>query len=339
MKVVRVLEPNVMQIQDAPSPERHAGEVRVHVERVGICGSDLAAIQGQNPFIKYPLIPGHEFSGRIVETEPGSSLHVNDLVSVRPVLSCGTCRACLAGDQNHCAQLRVLGVHVDGAYAEEITVPEYVIKKVPASIDAEMAAMVEPTAVAVHINRRARMSPGKDIAVIGAGVIGNLILQVGKAKGANKVLAVDRVEKRLPLAEATGADWAINSATVDPIAFTREHVGEGFDIVYDLVGIEPVIEQAIQMTRAGGTVVLIAIPHHKMVSFNYQEVFRKELELIGTRLHNDADFDETIQLLAAGKIDTKSLITHRMPLTQGLEAVELVRTQPDVAFKVILETD
>jgi L-gulonate 5-dehydrogenase len=337
MKAIRVLQPNVMEIQEVASPVRRAGEVRISIERAGICGSDMAIIQGQNPFAKYPVTPGHEFAGRVAEADAGSKFRAGDLVTALPILTCGQCDACRAGEQNHCAQLKVLGVHTEGAYAEEIVVPEILVKKLPAGLSVDMAGLAEPTAVAYHVYRRGRAKPGDNIAVIGAGVIGNLIFQVGKAKGANRVLAVDRVEQRLPLALETGADWAINSAQVDPVAFTREHVGEGFDVVFELVGIEPVVEQAIQMTRPGGVVVLIAIPHHKMMSFNYQEVFRKELELVGTRLYNDRDFEAAIALLAAGKIAADKIVTHRLPLAEGLEAIKLVREQPDIAFKVMLQ--
>ena len=339
MKAVRVLEPNVVEVQDIPSPERHPGEVRIRIERAGICGSDLAIIQGKNPFAKYPVTPGHEFSGRIVKTDPNSKFKEGELVTARPVLTCGQCRACLSGNHNHCPNLKVLGVHLDGAYAEEIVIPEEVVKKVPDGLSADVASMAEPTAVAYHINRRARLVPGQNVAVIGAGVIGNLIFQVGKAQGADKVLATDIVEERLPLAVELGADWAINSKQVDPIAFTRQEVGEGFDVVFDLVGTEGVVEQAIQMTRPGGIVVLIAIPHHEKLSFNYKEVFRKELELVGTRVYNDRDFEDTLDLLASGKINAERLISHWIPLNQGLEAIELVQTQPATAFKVLLETN
>jgi 2-desacetyl-2-hydroxyethyl bacteriochlorophyllide A dehydrogenase len=338
MRAIRVLEPNVMEVKEVPAPVMNEGEVRIRIERAGICGSDMAIIQGQNPFAKYPVIPGHEFSGRIAETGKSSSFRVGDIVTARPVLTCGKCKACLRGDQNHCAQLKVLGVHQEGGYAEEIVLPEEVVKKVPAGMDVELAALAEPTAVAVHCNRRGHIAAGKSVAVIGAGVIGNLIFQVARAKGAERILAIDRVQQRLPLALETGADWAINSAEVDPVQFTREKIGEGFDIVFDLVGIEATMEQSIQMTRPGGSIVMIAIPHHKMVTFNYQDVFRKELELIGTRLYNDADFNEAIQLIAAGSINGARIITHRLPLDEGIRAIEIMRTQPDVAFKVMLES-
>jgi L-gulonate 5-dehydrogenase len=339
MKAVRVLEPNVIEIQDIPAPKRHPGEVRIRVGYAGICGSDMAIIQGKNPFAKYPVTPGHELSGRIAEADPDSEFKEGDPVTARTVLTCGKCKACVTGHHNHCANLRVLGVHMDGGYAEEVVIPEEVVKRLPDGLGLDVASLAEPAAVAYHINRRARLEPGQDMAVIGAGVIGNLIFQVGKALGANKVLAMDIVEPRLPLALELGADWAINSKQIDPIAFTQKHVGEGFDVVFDLVGTEGVVEQAIQMARPGGVVVLIAIPHHEQLSFNYREVFRKELELVGTRLYNDADFEATLDLLAAGKVNAARLISHRMPLEQGLEAIELVQTHPDTAFKVLLQAN
>jgi L-iditol 2-dehydrogenase len=326
-------------VQEIPSPERRPGEVRIRIERAGICGSDMAIIHGKNPFAKYPVTPGHEFSGRVADADPDSGFREGELVTARPVLTCGQCRACLSGNHNHCADLKVLGVHVDGAYAEEIVVPEEIVKKVPGGLSADVASLAEPAAVAYHVNRRARLVPGQNVAVIGAGVIGNLIFQISKAQGADKVLATDIVEERLPLALEVGADWAIDSKQIDPIAFTQQEVDEGFDVVFDLVGTEGVVEQAIQMTRPGGTIVLIAIPHQQKLAFNYKEVFRKELELVGTRVYNDTDFEDTLGLLASGKINAERLISHWIPLNQGLEAIELVQTQPATAFKVLLETN
>ena len=111
MKAIRVLEPNVMEIQEVASPVRRAGEVRIRIERAGICGSDMAIIQGQNPFAKYPVTPGHEFSGRVAEADAGSKFQVRRPGDRAPILTCGQCDACLAGEQNHCAKLKVLGVH------------------------------------------------------------------------------------------------------------------------------------------------------------------------------------------------------------------------------------
>lgn len=339
MKALRVLEPHVFEVQDIPAPERHPGEVRICIEYAGICGSDMAILHGKNPFARYPVTPGHEFSGRVAESDPGSKFKKGDLVTARPVLTCGQCKACLSGNHNHCPELRVLGVHLDGAYAEEIVVPEEIVKAIPAGLSADVASMAEPVAVAYHINRRARLIPGQNIAVIGAGVIGNLIFQVARAQGADKILATDIVEERLPLAVAVGADWAINSKKIDPVAFTREKVGAGFDVVFDLVGIEPVVEQAINMTRAGGIIVLIAIPHEERLAFNYKELFRKELELVGTRVYNDRDFEDTLQLLASGKIDAERLITDRVSLAKAVEAITLVETNPETSFKVLLTAD
>jgi 2-desacetyl-2-hydroxyethyl bacteriochlorophyllide A dehydrogenase len=330
----------MIAVRDIPSPSRRPGEVRIRIERVGVCGSDLGIINGY-AFSTYPLTPGHEFSGRIVEADPGSAFHTGDLVTALPILTCGRCRGCRAAEANHCTDLKVLGVHCDGAYAEEIVVPEAIVKSA-AGLTPEQAAMVEPTAVGVHINRRAAIAPNQTVAVIGAGVIGTLIFQVARVLGAGKVVAIDRVDHRLEQARLLGANWAINSATTDPVAFVREHLGEGVDVVFDLVGIEPTMEQAIQMTRPGGTVVMIAAPHGaaaRAFPFNYQDVFRKELRLVGTRLYDGDDFDQALDLVRSGRLRVEQLVTHHFPLADSPRAIELIRTQPDVAFKVMLDVD
>lgn len=347
MKAMRILEPKVLAVQDVPSPLRRPGEVRIRIERVGICGSDLNIISGY-AFSTYPLTPGHEFAGRVVEADPGSPFHPGDLVTALPILTCGRCLGCHAGQANHCVDLKVLGVHCDGAYAEEIVVPEKIVKKAT-GLTPEQAALVEPTAVAVHVNRRAGVLPGQTAVVIGAGVIGSLIFQVARIRGARKIIAIDRVDQRLELARSLGADWAINSATTDPVAFVREHLGacaatggEGVDAVFDLVTVHATVEQAIQMARPGGAVTLIASPHgtaDRAFPINYQEVFRKELRLVGTRLYNDDDFDEALRLIGSGQLRAERLVTHRFSLDESPQAVEFLRTQPDVAFKVLLEMD
>ncbi len=340
MKAMRILEPKVLAVQDVPSPLRRPGEVRIRVERVGICGSDLGIIDGY-AFSKYPLTPGHEFAGRVVEADSGSALTPGDLVTALPILTCGHCRGCRAGQANHCVDLKVLGVHCDGAYAAEIVVPERNVKKAD-GLTPEQVALVEPTAVAVHINRRAGVLPDQTVVVIGAGVIGSLVFQVARIRGARKIVAIDRVEQRLELARLMGADWAVNSATTDPVAFVREHLGDGVDAVFDLVTVHATVEQAIQMARPGGAVTLIAAPHGQVdraFPINYQEVFRKELRLVGTRLYNDDDFDEALRLVGSGDLHAERLITHRFPLDESIQAIELLRAQPDVAFKVLLEMD
>ena len=339
MRAFRVLEPDVMAIEEVPALSRQEGEVRIRVEYAGVCGSDMAIIDGSYPYSPYPLTPGHEFSGRVVEADPDSAYHTGDLVTALPVLTCGECAGCLAGEQNHCVSLSILGVNRDGAYAEEMVIPESLLIPIPDNMTAELAALIEPTAVAVHINRRAGVSQGHNVAVIGSGVIGNLVFQVSKAKGAGKVMAIDRVNQRLDLAGQLGADWAINSAEVDPVQFTQEHLKAGFDVVFDLVGKEPVVEQAIQMVRRGGTLALIAVPHGTgRFAFNYGDSFRKEISLVFSRLYDSRDFQEAIELLSTGKIDAERLVSHRMTLSQGIDAIELLRSQPEIAFKILLRT-
>ncbi len=337
MRALRVLEPNVLKVAEVPAPARRQGEVRVRIEYAGVCGSDMAIIDGSYPYSSYPLTPGHEFCGRIVEADRGSAYRVGELVTALPVLTCGECAGCLAGEQNHCVSLSIIGVHRDGAYAEEIVVPESLLVKIPADIAPDVAAMIEPTSVATHINRRAGVGPGQAVAVIGAGVIGNLIFQVSKSRGAGRVLAIDRVAQRLELAREMGADWAINSAEVDPAAFAKEHVKAGFDVVFDLVGKEATVEQAIQMVRPGGTVVLIAVPHGTgKFAFNYGDSFRKEVALVFSRLYDSRDFGESVRLLAERRVDVEPLVSHRMKLDEGAEAIELLRNHPDSAFKILL---
>ncbi|MHB1133040.1 MAG: zinc-dependent alcohol dehydrogenase [Chloroflexota bacterium] len=335
MKAVQLQGPGQIVFGDVPSKPLGPGEVRIRIASSGICGSDMAALRGANPFMRFPVIPGHELSGTVAEVSAGSQFAVGQRVYARPLASCGQCRACLAKEWNHCLNLTILGVHVDGAYAEEVVVPEAVVRALPESMSFDDGAMVEPTAVAVHSTNRSMLRPGESVAVLGAGVIGNLIVQMTKVKGAGLVMATDVVDERLALARQMGADLTANVSREDPVQVSQAHI-DGFDVIFDLAGPRHTMTQAIAMARPGGRIVMLVPPETPTLEIaEYNALFRKELTLRWTRVY-DADFDDAAPLIAQGKIDVKSLVTHSFPLDQYEKAIETVRSKTDNAIKVML---
>lgn len=334
MKAVKVARPGVLELVEIGRRPLGQGEVRLEVEAVGICGSDVALWAGTHPYAVYPVIPGHEVGGLVIEaTDPG--LRRGQRVSVRPLLTCGRCDACLEGSLNRCPEVRVLGVHLDGGMAEEIVVSAATTFPVPERVPAEAAALVEPTAVAVHVVHRADLRAGDRVAVLGTGVIGLLCLQVAKAWGASFVLGVDREPSRLALASRFGADRVVDNRFENPAEVGLDLYPDGFDIVLDLVGVEETLGAALALARRGGTIVPVALPH-RPVELDLEPFYRKELSLRATRLYAD-DFAEAVPLVADGRVDVESLVTHRFPLSEAERALSLPRDQPEQAVKVMIE--
>ena len=334
IRAVCVREPGVVEIVERPSAILREQEVRLRIEAVGVCGSDVALLAGKHPYAVYPVTPGHELAGRVTEAAAGVDVPVGERVTVFPLLTCGMCWACRAGEPNHCADVRVLGVHVDGGMTDEIVLPASLIRPVPGNVAAERAALVEPTAVAVHACHRAGVADGSSLAVIGSGVIGLLALQVARAWGAGTLLAVDRVPRRLALAEKLGATAVVDNRTQSVIEASAGLAPDGFDAVLDLVGSESTLKDAFAISRRGGTVVPVALPHGT-TSIDFEPVYRKELTLRATRLYA-ADFDDAIPLVASGRVAVESIITQRFRLEEAGGALALPGQSPAAAIKGVV---
>lgn len=332
--VVCVNEPGSLEIHEREQAPLNHGEVRVKIEAIGICGSDLALMVGTHPYAVYPVVPGHELAGTVLEVEEGSRLRTGQLVAIRPTINCGTCPACLAGQPNYCPDIQVLGVHLDGGMGEELVVSHDLVYPVEGELTADQAAIVEPAAVALHACRRAELTVGKSLAIIGTGVIGMLVLQIARSWGCEPVLAIDQISERLQTARSLGAENVLNNRDGDPVERSRELCPDGFDVVMDMVGNAETLEASMEMARRGGLIVPVALPHGT-IEYEFELLYRKELSIVGSRLYN-GDFIDAIKLIASGVVDPDPIITHRFPLTKAAEAFKTLENHPDQAIKVLL---
>ena len=198
MKAIVLVEPGKFVIEERPVPEPGPGEALIRVKVAGLCGSDLHGFRGTQPFITYPRVMGHEFSGEIAALGPGykGPFQEGDRVVVDPVVNCGRCYACRTGNHNVCREVQVLGVHRDGAFAEYLTVRTDRIHKIPAGLDFSTAALIEPLSIGAEANRRASVRDGDQVVIIGAGPIGLVSLLIAKTKD-TQVMITDRVQSRL----------------------------------------------------------------------------------------------------------------------------------------------
>ncbi len=305
-----------MVLEDRPLPVGPTkGWALIKVKAVGICGSDIHAYRGTQPFQTYPRIPGHEMSG--VLARPTSQLREGQLVTVEPLLRCGECYPCRQGRYNCCVDLKVMGVHADGAMCEYVRVPEQLVFPVSEKIPPDQAALCEPVGVACQAIRRARVTSGDTVLVIGAGPIGLLVMQVARARGA-KVFASDIDPDRLRLAKRLGAGVAIDPGEEDLSDAVKGLTdGDGPSVVIEAVGSETTIDQAVQVVSAAGRVVLVGLFGETM-PFKPIALIRKELDLLGSR-NSSGMFPEAIRLIAAGQVGVADLITHRFSLEESPE--------------------
>lgn len=305
---------NFSSIDTALPPPPQPGEAVVRVHRVGVCGTDLHAYRGRQPFFTYPRILGHELGVEIVALgEPSERVWVGDRCAVEPYLNCGHCIACRRGKSNCCATLNVLGVHIDGGMRAFITVP---VAKLHASarLTFEQLALVETLAIGAHAVERANPQPEDTVLIIGAGPIGLAVLESIRPLGCPVVVA-DREQKRLAFVQRQFPGVGTLAAT-NPLAeqLPSTFNGDLPTVVFDATGNPASMNQAVEYVAPGGTVVYVGL-FQGDVAFADPLFHRKEITLLASRNALPATFHHLIDRLERGNLDTTPWITHRAALS------------------------
>lgn len=313
MKAVLCLEPGRLEIVDrAPAETVPDGWVRLAVSHVGICGTDYHIFAGKHPFLEYPRVMGHEISATVIAGGRDTAIAPGTPVVVNPYLSCGTCVACRKGKPNCCTDIKVLGVHTDGAFCEEIVVPEGNLY--PAhGLSLEAAATVEFLAIGAHAVRRARADAGSRALVIGAGPIGLGTAIFSRIAGHQVTLADTSVERLNVASERFGfANGIVADADVSA-RIAEATGGEGFDVVFDATGHAGSMQAAFSYVAHGGALVFVSVVKDE-IRFSDPEFHKREMTLIGSRNATREDFDHVVASIAAGLVPVEALITHRTTL-------------------------
>jgi 2-desacetyl-2-hydroxyethyl bacteriochlorophyllide A dehydrogenase len=316
MKTIRLEEPGRLAAFDsAPAPALQPGEARVRVRRIGVCGTDIHAFYGRQPFFSYPRILGHELGVEVIElSEPTTTLSVGDRCAVEPYLNCGHCISCRRGRPNCCTSLKVLGVHQDGGMREEIVVPANKLHR-SATLSLEQLALVETLAIGCHAVNRAQLSAGENVAVIGAGPIGLTVIQFALEAGA-RVIVLDVNDERLGFCrQQLGVKDVINSTRENPVeALKNLTQGDLPTAVFDATGNPKSMNGAFEFVAPSGRLVFVGLAQAD-ISFNDPHFHRREITLFASRNAVPDDFSRIIKLIEAGRIDTQPWITHRAPLS------------------------
>ncbi|PYE44907.1 L-gulonate 5-dehydrogenase [Rhizobium sp. PP-F2F-G20b] len=335
MVTISVLEPYKLEIDDRPVPLPGPGEVAIQVRRAGICGSDMHILHGSNPFAVYPRVIGHEFAGVIAALGEGvSSLAIGEHVVADPVISCGTCYPCRIGRSNVCANLQVIGVHRDGGFRAVAIVPEANAVKVSSKLGLDVAALAEPLAVAANVLWRTACTNEDVVLIYGAGTVGITVLQMAKMKGARCIIA-DIDADRLVRAREFGADVVINSREQSVAEVVAPELGGlGPSIVIDGAGIPSLLEEACRVAAPAGRIGLLGFSPGPC-NISQQEIVRKELTLVGSRL-NRRFIPEVIGWLEAGLLRPEAMITQTFDARDARAAFDLVEKHPEQTLKVQL---
>jgi 2-desacetyl-2-hydroxyethyl bacteriochlorophyllide A dehydrogenase len=299
-----------------PFPQTAEGEVLVKVRRIGICGTDLHALEGTQPYFTYPRILGHELAGEVMESAHGFSK--GDMVSVIPYRHCGWCTACKQGRTNCCVQMQVYGVHIDGGMRSCIAVPAEGLLRT-GELDMERSALIEPLAIAAHGVNRAAVKPGEYVAVIGAGPIGLGLMEWARLAG-GRVIAVDTHAQRLRFCNEHIPICASIDAKKENLYERLGEITHGNmpEVIIDASGNREAINRGFSLMSHGGRYVLVGLQKEDIV-FSHPEFHKREGSLLSSRNATRADFEQVADTMLHGRLKPEYLITHRVPFEELAE--------------------
>ena len=335
MKAVVLRHAGDLALADVDVPQPATGEVLVRVSHTGICGTDLKIFTGAMPAAR-PLIMGHEIAGEVV-TGSAPRASAGQRVLVDPVLYCGTCFECRAGHTNLCANGGVIGREVNGGFAEYAVVPATHVYPLPPSINSREAPLIQVLTTCLHGQRRAHVSPGQSVVVIGLGVSGQLHVQLARARGARIVIGVSRSAWKRGIAEQLGADITVSNGDDAIREVGAATDGHGADVVIESTGVVRSLADSIAMVRPGGTVLLFGIFTATEGALPFYQLYYKEPTVHSARAAKPEDFPESIELVGGGTIRLGPLVTQVLPLSQLGDAIEMLKSDVDGRMKIILE--
>lgn len=337
MRQAVMTAPGKIQIRQVDAPSPGPGQVLLRIKRIGICGSDVHVWRGKHPYTSYPVVQGHEFCAIVEQTGRdvkaiGPGMKVTSL----PQICCGTCGPCRRGDYHICDTLKVEGFQAPGCAQDLFVTAAEKIIPLPDDFTFEQGALVEPAAVAIHAVTRAGQISGKNVAVLGAGPIGNLVAQVARSEGAN-VLITDLSDYRLEVTAKCDVANRSNAGTETLSDASAAVFGpDGFDVAFECVGAELTIEAAIQTIAKGGTIVVVGV-FGERPRVDIGLVQDRELQLRGTLMYQHADYQRAVELIRSGAIITDPLISKHFPLTEYAAAYEYIIRTGDKTMKVFID--
>lgn len=341
MRQAVLVAPHKIEFREVEAPKAEnlgAHQVLLNIKRIGICGSEIHSYHGLHPATFYPVVQGHEYSAVVVAT--GSAVTVckaGDKVTARPQLVCGKCNPCKRGQYNVCEELRVQAFQADGVAQDYFVMDDDRIILLPEEMSLDYGAMVEPSAVGAHSTARAGELKGKNVVVSGAGTIGNLVAQFALARGAKKVLITDVSDLRLDIARKCGIADTLNVTKTPLKEGVKQAFGEeGFQVGFEVAGVESSIRSMMECIEKGSTIVVVAV-FEKDPALSMFYLGEHELTLVGTMMYRHEDYLTAVEMISKGEINLEPLISNRFKFEQYDEAYKFIDENRATSMKVILD--
>ena len=332
--------PRHFDLAQKPVPRAGAGEVVVQIAATAVCHTDLGIYTGAHPGVRYPVVLGHEATGRIHEIGSEVIGHaVGEPVIINPIISCGHCDSCLRNSPHLCHNAGLFGREVDGSMSELVALPARYVHRLPESLPLPNATLIETLATVRHAQDRLRLCAGESVVVLGQGTTGLLHTRLAVLLGANPVIAITRSRWKLDMADRMGAhhllDVAAEKAVDEVLRLTG---GAGADVVIDTAGGAQTLQAGLDMLRPGGRLSPYAVSHECCTGFTTFPLYYKEVSIIGSRALTPADMQPAIDLVASGQIDVSDFVSSTYPLEATPEAFEEYEANPGRVLRIVISS-
>ena len=341
MRAIVIEKPNAVSLREVETPTPGFGDVRVRSVRAGVCRTDLDIVAGTlDPrWVRFPVVPGHEWSGVIDSVGEGvTGLEPGDRVVCEGNIACLGCARCRAGDTHLCASYDAVGFTRSGGYGELVIVPARVVHPLPEHVSFDAAVLVEPGAVVLKALERAHIEPGETVGVIGIGALGAIAIRLARLRSPATIVAYGVRDEELELALALGADSVVKVAEVDAEAETRRLTEGGLDVVVETAGAVPAFELSTRIAREGGRIVALGIAGHGHdLTLPVDRIALRDLTVLGSVGYTTAAWARMVALLREQLVDLDPIVTHRFPLERFEDAFALMDDRRGVVAKIVLE--
>jgi L-iditol 2-dehydrogenase len=343
MKAMMLTGIRQMEMKEIPEPQIvNKNDVKIRMSVVGICGSDIHYYtQGQigSQVVKYPFAVGHEGGGVVVEVGPAvKRVRPGDAIAIEPAMPCWTCDQCLAGRHHTCRKLKFLGCpgQAEGCLMEYIVMPEESCFPLEKHLNTDHGSISEPLAIGVYAVKKSGGVKEKKIGILGYGPIGMSVMLAAKAEGAGSIFVTDKIDARLAIAGKEVNIFTVNPEKENAVDKILRKEALGLDIVFECCGQQEALDQAIEILKPGGRLVVVGIPEFDNWTVNVEKTRRKEISLQFIRRQVDC-VETALSLMGSGKIKIENMITHRFPLSRTKEAFDLVAGYSDGVMKAMID--
>lgn len=343
MKAFQLTGLREMELRDVADLEiRQHSDVLIRIGAVGVCGSDIHYFKtGRigSQVVEYPFAVGHECAGTVIEVgSQVSQVAVGDRVAIEPAMICGHCDQCLAGRENTCRHNRFLGCpgQAEGSLSEFLVMPEENCFQIDDNLSMAAATVSEPLAIAIYAVAQSALRSGQALGILGMGPIGRTVLLRALDLGCDDVYATDLIDARCVATRRAGSKWTGNPATQDVVAEILQRNPLGLDVVYECCGQQDALDQAIEILRPGGTLVMIGIPEVDAIRFRPERIRRKEITITNIRRQRGC-VQAALDLISKRPEDIDQLITHRFPFSESKAAFDLVADYRDGVVKAMID--